>query len=153
MLRSLHSIPSHLSLLLLLALPPIASQAQVYKCVGADGRVSYVQTPSDAARCESARIKAPPPGSSPHVESLNKFVQQADKSNAAAKASRAKSEEEAAVRESRCNAARGDLKFLEREGATYFVIDDSGERQAINAEQHQQRVQQARERVAAACDG
>ena len=138
-----------LAALLALLLSPGLAGAQVFKCTGKDGRVTYSQTkPRDEACAETAPRAAPPVGT--NVDALMKFSKEIDKSRGAENEARERAEQEQAVREARCKQARARLALIDQ-STHVFTMDEKGERHYGTAAQRDQVEDAARQSVAREC--
>ena len=135
--------------LLMLLLAPGLATAQVYKCIGKDGRVKYTQTKPKDADC-SGEVRKPPPAASDGADPYKNIGAQADQRREAdAKASEAAAQEQA-QKAQRCAQWRERLAALER-ASHVFTTDENGERQYNSAQQNDGLREEARAGVARDC--
>lgn len=115
---------------------PNAALAQVYKCTGKDGRVTWSQTkPRDAACAETAPASTAPTGAGgSNMESLMKMSGEIDKQRAAQNKVQREAAEQQAVREARCSRSRSRLAFLQQ-ASRVFVMREDGTRDYQSDEQ------------------
>ena len=152
-----------------LALAPLA-QAQVNKCVDANGKTIYSQAPCPAntksssmrpspaaaqtpvatdAKADSKGAAAKSAGPKTAAELERDFRKRRSEADAAGK----KAEEslaEAKNRDENCKSAKGQLVNLES-GARQVRLDESGERIFLNADQVARETERARQAVQAWC--
>lgn len=135
----------------LLLLPGLAP-AQVYKCTGKDGRVTYSQTRPRDADCKESRI-TPTESTGANVDDLKKYSEKLDQSRQADTKDRQKAEREQAQqaqRQARCSAARSRVAFLDQ-ASRLVTIDEKGERHYQDDAQKQQLKNEAQQAVAQNC--
>ena len=136
--------------LLMLLLAPGLATAQVYKCIGKDGRVKYTQTKPKDAEC-SGEVRAPPPTSSPEGHDPYKGIgAQADQRQADDARAREAAAAEQAQKAQRCQQWRDRLAALER-ASHVFTTDEKGERHYNSAQQNDGLREEARAGVARDC--
>lgn len=136
-------------IVLVLLLVPGLATAQVYKCVGQDGRVKYTQTKPKDADC-SGEVRKPPPAASDGADPYKAIGAQADQRREAdARASEAAAQEQA-QKAQRCAQWRERLAALER-ASHVFTTDENGERQYNSAQQNDGLREEARAGVARDC--
>lgn len=137
-------------LLILLLLAPGLATAQVYKCVGPDGRVKYTQTKPKDAECSGEVRKPPPTSTEPGADPYKNIGAQADERQAADAKSREAAAQEQAQKAQRCAQWRERLAALER-ASHVFTTDEQGERQYNSAQQNDGLREEARQGVAQDC--
>ena len=136
----------------LLLSTPLAD-AQVYKCTGKDGRVTYSQTPPKDGACKENQMRSTDPTGA-DAGSLKQFNESIDASRKAESEDRKKADREAALaanKQARCSSARSRLAFLEQ-ASRLAVIDESGQRHYQDDAQKQQMKAEAQAAVAANCN-
>lgn len=152
-----------------LAMTPIAN-AQVYKCIDANGKTIYSQAPCPAntksSNISTKPVAPPPAAASPDgkadakaaakssgpktaAELEQEFRKRRTEQDEAAKKSQDKLAE-AKTREENCKASRNQLASLES-GARQARIDEKGERAFLNDEQIAREVERARTAVQSWC--
>lgn len=140
-----------LALMALLTAGPAV--AQVYKCTGKDGRVTYSQTRPRDADCKESQAK-PPESTGANVDDLKKYSEKLDESRKAEAKDRQKADQEQAQqaqRQARCTAARSRVAFLDQ-ASRLAVIDEKGERHYQDDAQKQRLKDEANAAVAASCN-
>src|SRR3990172_472940 len=146
-----------------------AAQAQVYKCIDASGKTTYLQSfcPSGAKSAAISRIVPPAPPPPAAGEGGAEEEGKAGKDGKVAKASGPKSAAEveqeklqekeaqklanAKIREENCRSSRLQLMNLES-GARQLRLDDKGERSYLNDTQIEQEKANARKAVELWCN-
>lgn len=132
---------------------PQGALAQVYKCTGKDGRVSYSQTAPKDGTCKENQLRSTDPTGA-DSGSLKQFNENIDASRKAESEDRKKADREAALaanKQARCNNARSRVAFLEQ-ASRLAVIDESGQRHYQDDAQKQQLKAEAQAAVAANCN-
>jgi hypothetical protein len=138
-----------MAVVLLLLLAPGFATAQVYKCVGKDGRVKYTQTKPKDAEC-SGDVSKPPAAASDEADPYKNIGAQADERQAADAKAREAAAAEQAQKAQRCAQWRERLAALER-ASHVFTTDEQGERQYNSAQQNDGLREEARAGVARDC--
>jgi hypothetical protein len=139
-------------LALIMLLPAGPAAAQVYKCTGKDGRVSYSQTPPKEGACKENLLRSTEPTGA-DSGSLKQFNENIDASRKTEAQDKQKADREAALaanKQVRCSNARSRLAFLEQ-ASRLAVIDESGQRHYKDEAQKQQMKAEAQAAVAANC--
>lgn len=146
-MRSLHAV---VAVAFLLA--PTLAAAQVYKCTGKDGRVTYSQTPPKDGACKENPLRSTDPTGA-DAGSLKQFNENIDATRKSEAENKLKADREAALaanRQVRCSNARSRLAFLEQANRL-AVVDASGERHYQDDAQKQQLKAEAQAAIAANC--
>lgn len=153
-----------------LSLTLVSAQAQVNKCVDANGRTIYSQAPCPAnSKSSSVRQSAAPqPPSAPAASKVDgkgeaskstgpksaaELERDFRKRRTEAEAASKKAEEslaEAKNREENCKSSKGQLAHLQS-GARQVRVDENGERTTLNDEQVAREVDRARQAVQTWC--
>ena len=115
-----------------LLLAPLAAPAQVYKCTGKDGRVTFSQTkPRDSACAETAGTAATTPtgaGSGSTMDNLMKFSGEIDKQRAEQAKVDAEAAQQDAMKKAACSQSRRRLALLQQ-SSRMFVMKEDGTRE------------------------
>lgn len=137
-------------LLLLLALPPLAQAASVYRWVDAQGQVHYGQAPPPAAGAEPHSVKvspaspAPPPSARPSATAVPAPATKPAADPAVERAERAK----------RCTAARERIQYLEDQTPRRLGVEQpDGTLARMTEEEFQERLDKARGEAGKNCGG
>lgn len=140
-----------LALMVLLAAAPAG--AQVYKCTGKDGRVTYSQLPPKDGSCKENQLRPTDPTGA-DSGSLKQFNENIDASRKADAENRQKADREAALaanRQARCSNARSRLAYL-GQVSRLAIVDESGERHYQDDAQKQQLKAEAQAAIDANCN-
>jgi hypothetical protein len=132
---------------------PQSALAQVYKCTGKDGRVTYSQTAPKDGTCKENQLRPTDPTGA-DSGSLKQFNENIDASRKAEADGKQQAEREAALaanKQARCSNARSRAAFLEQT-SRLAVIDESGERHYQDDAQKQQLKAEAQAAIAANCN-
>lgn len=133
--------------------------APVYKWVDEDGQVHY-GSKADNKDAKEIEIKnryidsgnAPAPLSAQErVDKQKRFLNALDAENKSISDEKRKKKEQEALKVTRCNASRDQLKRYENSGALYD-LDEKGNRILLNKKQYEQAMAQARARVEKWCN-
>lgn len=130
---------------------PLSAQAGIYRCVDAGGQIHYAQSKLPGVTCTAQAPAAPPPTGDSSAGSLAEYVEELDKSRAEADQQKQKAREQKEAQQARCSQARKHLAYLETSGGSLFTIDEKGERTYLSAKEFDQRLSEARQRVAGEC--
>lgn len=136
-----------------------AHAASVYKWVDEDGQVHYSSKPKNK-NAKEVKIKnryidsgtsTPSLGTQERMDNQKKFIDSIDAENKSLSDAKKKKQEQEALRNSRCNAARDQLRRQESASALYD-LDEKGNRILLDKEQYEIAMKQARARVAKWCN-
>lgn len=137
----------------LLLLLPFAAPAQVYKCTGTDGKVTYSQTkPRDSACAETAPAATAPTGagSGSNMENLMKFSGEIDQQRAAQAKMDQRAAQQDAAKQAACSQSRSRLAMLQQ-ASRLFVMKEDGTREYRSDAQKDAAEAEARAAVAQYC--
>ena len=132
----------------------LAAPAQVYKCTGKDGKVTYSQTrPRDSACAETAGLASTAPtgaGSGSNMDNLMKFSGEIDKQRAEQAKVDGRAEQQAAQKAAACSQSRSRLAMLQQ-ASRLFVMKEDGTREYKSDAQKDAAEAEARAMVAQFC--
>ena len=133
--------------------------ASVYKWVDEDGQVHYSSKPK-SKNAEEVKIKnryidsgtaTPSLTTKERIENQKKFIDSIDAENKSLSDAKRKKQEQEELRNSRCNAARDQLRRQESASALYD-LDEKGNRILLDKTQYEIAMKQARARVNKWCN-
>lgn len=133
--------------------------AEVYKWVDEDGQVHYGSKPKDKSAKE-VKIKnryidsgtsTPALSTRERLDKQKKFINALDADNKSIAEEKRKQKQQEELKNSRCNAARDQLKRQESASALYD-LDEKGDRILLDKKQYEIAMQQARARVEKWCN-
>jgi hypothetical protein len=136
-----------------------AHAGAVYKWVDEDGQVHYSSKPK-SKNAKEVKIKnryidsgtsAPSPSTQERLEKQKKFIDAMDAENKSLSDAKRKKQQQEELRNSRCNAARDQLRRQESASALYD-LDEKGNRVLLDKKQYDIAMKQARNRVKKWCD-
>jgi hypothetical protein len=124
--------------LLALALAPVASAQQIYKCVK-NGQTQYLQVKPREGQCDPLdATPAPLIGNGDSAASLKQSSREYDKDKGAAARQQQQAEQRADKRQQRCEAAMRRQAILDRFGSRQFGVDSGGNQQYMTDAQYEQ---------------
>jgi hypothetical protein len=152
--RDLSLVALGVALLLATTLTTPVGAAEVFRCVDEDGVVSYTdnadecpgaeETDIDSQRTDAARVAAQREARN-EARNARREARSESQSQAAAEAA---DEEQ---RRANCQTQRDWLRQLQNTARMYVTDEATGERTMLDTEQREAKLQDARDRVAAAC--
>lgn len=132
-----------------LALACGPAPAEIYRCVGKDGQVTYSQTRPASGSCGNAKVSAPQ-SSGANGGDLMKFSKEIDKDHAAQAKDQQKTDQAQAQRERGCRQSRARLATLEQVNRI-FTVDEKGERHYSSDAEKDAETSRVRQEVAEYC--
>jgi len=136
-----------------------AQAATVYKWVDEDGQVHYGSKPrhKDAEKVKIKKRYIDSGNSTPslstqeRLKKQKKFIDSIDAENKSLSEAKRKKQEQEELRNTRCNAARDQLRRQESASALYD-LDEKGNRILLDKKQYEIAIKQARDRVKKWCN-
>jgi Domain of unknown function (DUF4124) len=143
-------------LLALLLLPLSALADGVYRCVGEDGSILYTDNADDCPEAEDTGIESDRTDAAAIATQRQQLVEQRESLSEARQEARSQAAAEASdetQRRENCQTQRDWLQQLQNTPRMYTTDPESGERTMLDTEQRDAKLQDARDRIAAACGG
>ena len=137
---------------LLISLNPAYAEQGVYKWTDDQGNVHYGQVPPTDSNAQSVRTKAHQPDSESQqrlTEQLEAFEER-QLEREAQKQATLKAEEEQAIKDRNCLAAKNNLKILQGNPRSLVKVGDSFQR--LSEEQRQAKISEAKQTVEKFCN-
>lgn len=145
-----------LALLLALLLPAQLAAAEIYRCVNDDGAVSYTDNLDACPQAESTGIDSDPTDPSAVAAQRQQLVQRREaltESRSEARSQAAAEDADSDQRKQNCQTQRDWLQQMMNTPRMFTTDEATGQRTMLDDSQREAKLQDARDRVAAACRG
>jgi hypothetical protein len=131
---------------------PLAAEAEIYKCVDGTGRVRFSELPPKAGDCRAVdEPAAASVGANANRESMQQFIEQADKARAQQRDEKERAQQAKAARDERCRLARKQVMYWEQAGVSFYRLNDDGQREYVGGDERQRSLDEARAQVREHC--
>jgi hypothetical protein len=131
---------------------PFAAGAEIYKCVDGNGRVRFSELPPKAGDCRTVdEPAAASVGANANRESMQQFIEQADKARTQQRDEKERVQQAKAARDERCRLARKQVMYWEQAGVSFYRLKDDGQREYVGNDERQQSLDEARAQVREHC--